>query len=54
MRKLSLLFRFKTSGSIRGFAFVEFGSKNSAERALSALAPTEEDLVPLPPPISGL
>ncbi|KAM7537115.1 hypothetical protein Aperf_G00000059484 [Anoplocephala perfoliata] len=43
--------RFKTSGSARGFAFVEFGSKDSAERALLALAPTEEDLVPLPTPI---
>ncbi|KAL5966707.1 La-related protein 7 [Taenia solium] len=37
--------RFKTSGSIRGFGFVEFASKSAAERAVSALAPTEKDLV---------
>ncbi|KAH9282380.1 La-related protein 7 [Echinococcus granulosus] len=37
--------RFKTSGSIRGFGFVEFASKGAAERAVSALAPTEKDLV---------
>ncbi|VDN96170.1 unnamed protein product [Rodentolepis nana] len=41
--------RFKTSGSLRGFAFVEFGSKNAADSALSAFAPTEEDLVRIPP-----
>ncbi|KAL5110667.1 Serine/arginine-rich splicing factor 12 [Taenia crassiceps] len=37
--------RFKTSGGIRGFGFVEFASKSAAERAVSALAPTEKDLV---------
>nr|CDS28890.1 La protein 7 [Hymenolepis microstoma] len=40
---------FKTSGSLRGFAFVEFGSKNAADSALAAFAPTEEDLVRTPP-----
>ncbi|VDL19941.1 unnamed protein product [Hymenolepis diminuta] len=40
--------RFKTSGSLRGFAFVEFGSKKAADNALSTLAPTEYDLVRTP------
>ncbi|KAM3186004.1 hypothetical protein ACTXT7_005250 [Hymenolepis weldensis] len=40
--------RFKTSGSLRGFAFVEFGSKKAADNALSTLAPAEDDLVRTP------
>ncbi|VDD82069.1 unnamed protein product [Mesocestoides corti] len=36
--------RFKTSGVARGFAFVEFASRDAAERAVSALAPTAADL----------
>ncbi|VDM30193.1 unnamed protein product [Hydatigera taeniaeformis] len=41
----ALLHSFKTSGNIRGFGFVEFASKSAAKRAVSALAPTEKDLV---------
>uniref|UniRef100_A0A183THS3 Serine/arginine-rich splicing factor 2 n=1 Tax=Schistocephalus solidus TaxID=70667 RepID=A0A183THS3_SCHSO len=36
--------RFKSSGVVRGFAFIEFATQASAERAVTELGPTAADL----------
>ncbi|KAL7063892.1 hypothetical protein AAHC03_05286 [Spirometra sp. Aus1] len=41
--------RFKSSGVIRGFAFVEFSTQASAEKAIAELGPTVTDLASQPP-----
>lgn len=37
--------RYKSTGEIRGFAFVEFARKKAANLAAAALAPMASDLV---------